>query len=198
MKSIVGLFVAAFFSVILYSCKKDDTPKPATVNAGNNQTPNISEAITGKWFITKDSIQTLDYYTVIPNLVKRQAFGNNDFIVFNKDSTAVISNTAAFNAFYTDYEASNTDSKLRVNTYIIPNLSFKYKIILEGYGITSSTSQSPPQAVYGLGAENLVALKSVGYGITMPSATNLVLEHDLEIPTLQHDYKIKEYIYLKK
>ncbi|QEC77569.1 hypothetical protein [Mucilaginibacter ginsenosidivorax] len=198
MKRNFNLLIAAVLLVCLNSCKKDNSAKPVTGAQGAGTTIASTYSLTGKWYITKDSVQTLDLKTAIPNLVAPGKFTQNDFVVFNSDSTAAISNTHAFNAFYTDYEASNTDSKLRVNTNIIPNLGFKYHVSFEGYSITAAASQNLPQQVYALDAENLVALKSVGYNIYMPSATTMILEHDLEIPTLQHDYRIKEYIYLNK
>lgn len=196
MKTHKIFFVAIIFLAFLNSCKKGET-KPAQINNNPTLVKNAAPALVGKWLVTKDSIQTYSSGVLVPNLVQPPSFDSRDFITFNADSTADVSNAATFSAFYTSYQATNATGILSVNN-ISPNLHFNYSVVFEGYSINSSASQSGPQPVYGLTAKNIVAGLSMGYGITRVSATTIILEHDLELPTTQHDFKIEELVYLSK
>jgi hypothetical protein len=197
MKNYTSLLVAICFLMLLNSCKKSDT-KPAPVKTTTTTPQSAFSLLAGKWLVTGDSVQTYSSGVLVPNLVQRRVFDANDFITFNKDSTAVISNNATLSAFYTDYRSSNATGVLSVNNDFIANLRFKYSVSMEGYSINSSASQTAPQPVYGLTANNIVAGLNMGYGITTLSATSLVLERELELPTIQHNFKVKEIVYLSK
>ncbi len=193
MKTKLNLLVILSLIFIWSACKKDSVKPAATT--GNNQQTSVNQSLIGKWFVVKDSVQTFDLYNLIPNIVQTPSFSNNDFVMFNKDSTATISSRAAFSAFYTDYEAFNTNSKLIINPVINPNLNLKYNITTQGYTIPLSS----PQLAYFLALTNITPLNSlVDYQISLPTPTSMVLQREHEIPTVLHDYRIKEYIYLQK
>lgn len=182
-------FYITLLIVCLNSCKKSNPVKPAS-SPGTIKAATLMDSISGKWYINKDSVRTLDLTTPIPNLVTPPPFGPNDNIIFNRDSTAIISSNAAFSAFYTDYRASNTDSQLIINTAIRPNLKFKFNVSRAGYGARETR--------YALTAQNLAGSVSISYEVRMPSAATMVLTRTLEIPTTRHDYRIMEFVYLRK
>ncbi|MDO3625834.1 hypothetical protein [Mucilaginibacter sp. BT774] len=176
MKNTPALSALFFLAFALNACKKENH-KPA------NTTPITSvsqttQSLVGKWYVVKDSIQAFDLYTPI-SFQNKLSFSNADYVTFGKDSTGVISSQVAFKALYTDY----IKLYINPNQTELPNLNFKYYASLK-----NNTLQIP----------NIDALNGIGYSIVKLSPTELVLFTQDEIPTPQHDYRFKQYIYFTK
>lgn len=177
MKNIPALSVLFLWALALNACKKENN-KPASTLPDNTSTATAAPSLVGKWYVVKDSIQAFDLYTPI-SFQNKLSFGNTDYVTFNDDSTGAISSQVAFKALYTDYV------KLYINPdkTELPNLNFKYHASLK-----DNTLQIP----------NIDALNGIGYSIVKLSPNKLVLYTQNEIPTLQHDYRFKQYIYFTK
>ena len=195
MKNKINLLIFVVVASFFAACKKEGA-KPAPVTTGTTAltTPDL---FVGKWYVAKDSIQTFDSNTQIPNLVQNINYTNNDFVTFNKDSTAVMSSVAAYTAFFTDYDASNVDSKLFINPPVNPNFNFKFKLAA-GFVTNTAPGLGVTTTDYLLSMQNANIIISAGYSVSFISSTSLVLGHAINIPTVGHYYVIKEYIYLKK
>jgi hypothetical protein len=177
MKNLPALFVLFLLAFALNACKKENN-KPTSTSQDNTSTSTAAASLVGKWYVVKDSIQAFDLYTPIgfPNNL---SFSNADYVTFSKDSTGVISSQVAFKALYTDY------IKLYINPNEpeLPNLNFNYHL-----SVKDNTLQIP----------NINALNGIGYSIVKLNSTELVLYTQDEIPTIQHDYRFKQYIYFTK
>jgi hypothetical protein len=192
-----SLFLAViFFIFILNACKKDGNQPAPIVNNTQPKPLTTAQLVLGKWFVVKDSVQTLDSNTPIPNVGPQLSFNNGDFVVFNKDSTAAVSSLVAFDAFFTDYGATNVDSKLFVMPNTNPYLNFKYNVAAE-YSIQPVLPTDSAKTVYTLKMQNNDPI-GVGYGIKISTSNSLVLYHQEVIPTMLHDYTVNEYVYLSR
>lgn len=188
------LTVGFLIMAMLNACKKDSA-KPAVAPAATASQPTITQQLAGKWFVVKDSIQTLDYRTPVANPAPKLVFGPNDYVIFNKDSTATVSSDLAFDAFDMDFNSNNVDGKLTVNSVTDPNLNFKYKI---DSAYTTSPLSGPAITVYSLSMQNFNPFIASGYSLTRPTPTTLILYHQLLIPVVAHEYVINQYVYLSR
>lgn len=188
------LLIGFLLMAVLNACKKDST-KPATAPAATASQPTIAQQLAGKWFVVKDSIQTLDYRTPVANPAPKLVFGPNDYVTFNKDSTAIVSSDLAFDAFDMDFNSNNVDGKLTVSSVSDPNLNFKYKI---DSAYTTSPLAGSPITVYSLSMQNFNPFIASGYSLTRPTPTTLMLYHQLLIPVISHYYVINQYVYLSR
>lgn len=191
MKKKPGLLLAILLISSLLACKKENN-KPASKLTTPTQPLTESQVIAGKWFVVKDSTQTLDFNKVIPNLVAAQTFGSNDFITFNADSTAKVSSYAAFNAFYPNYTSSNVTSTISVSPILNPDLNFKYGIA------TMVLGNGPAEAVYGITLQNTNTIIKAGFQITVLSSSKIMLYNQEVLPTINNTYTVNQYIYLQR
>jgi len=177
MKNIPALSTLLLLALVLNACKKENN-KPASTPPDNTSTSTAAPSLVGKWYVVKDSIQAFDLYTPI-SFQNKLSFGNADYVTFNEDSTGAISSQVAFKALYTDY----IKLYINPNEAELPNLNFKYHASLK-----NNTLQIP----------NIDALNGIGYSIANLNSTELVLYTQDEIPTIEHDYRFKQYIYFTK
>ena|ERR1700744_150459 len=188
------LLVGFLLMAMLNACKKDSA-KPATVPNTTASQPTIAQQLAGKWFVVKDSIQTLDYRTPVTNPSPMLVFGPNDYVIFNKDSTATVSSDLAFDAFDMDFNSNNVDGKLTVSSVADPNYNFKYKI---DSAYTTSPLSGSPITAYNLSMQNFNPFISSGYSLTISPQKTLMLYHQLIIPVVAHEYVINQYLYLSR
>jgi hypothetical protein len=173
MKNSVIFFALILLLTVIQACRKTET-KPAT---SSDISPKVT-TLAGKWYFVKDTVEAADFYTPF-TFPQAYRLSNLNSMVFNADSTAVISDQVAHDALIMDY------TKLYINpNEVAATLPFVFK-----YNWISADS-------------TLALIKAdgttVSYTIKKLTADSLVLYTHTEIAKYPHDYRFAQYIHFSR